>query len=40
MPLTLCLSERSIIPYFRDKKLTLQDLEKHPKYIKIITNMS
>lgn len=24
---------RSIIPYFRDKKLTLQDLEKHPKYI-------
>lgn len=23
----------SIIPYFQDKKLTLQDLEKHPKYI-------
>lgn len=24
---------RSIIPYFEDKKYTLQDLEKHPKYI-------
>ncbi len=23
----------SIIPYFKDKKYTLQDLEKHPKYI-------
>lgn len=29
-----CMSiRRSIIPYFQDKKLTLQDLEKHPKYI-------
>ncbi|MGM9538607.1 MAG: tyrosine-type recombinase/integrase [Candidatus Onthomonas sp.] len=25
--------KRSIIPYFEDKKYTLQDLEKHPKYI-------
>ena len=23
----------SIIPYFQDKKLTRQDLEKHPKYM-------